>query len=326
MCPSVAELWMKDVVGLGALNLDLIYRVPENFFRGEIQPGIEILGETEQFKYIPQLVEKVGRLEGKSGGGSAANTIVALSRMGFDTGYVGKIGDDSEGRLLLKSLEGVDTSRVRKGKQTGVCISLLSQGGERALLIFPHSNDCLVYSEVDMEYIANTRFLHLSSFAGDTPFYTQRRVIENVPPGLKVSFDPGEFYARRGLEQLLPFLRRSTVVFLTQKEIELLTREHYKAGCQKLLEYGPQIVVCKLAGEGSYVLSREQEIQTPAEQTEVVDKTGAGDVFDAGFLAGLLLEKPLEVCALLANKAAALSLTAPGREKYPGRDFLTRVF
>ncbi|MCK4591056.1 MAG: carbohydrate kinase family protein [Candidatus Latescibacteria bacterium] len=316
---------MKDVVGLGALNLDLIYRVPEDLFPGNIQPGIEVLGETEQLESILQLVRKVGKLEDKSGGGSAANTILALSRMGFDTGYVGKIGNDPEGSFLLKSLKGVDTSKVRNGKQTGVCISLLSESGERALLIFPHSNDCLTYNEVDMEYIANTRFLHLSSFAGDTPFCVQRRVVEDIPPGLKVSFDPGEFYARRGLEQLLPFLKRSFVVFLTRKEVELLTGEHYKAGCRKLLEYGPEVIVCKLAERGSYVLSAEQEIQTPAEQTEVVDKTGAGDVFDAGFLTGLLLEKPLEVCAFLANKAAALSLTAPGRQNYPDKDFLARA-
>ncbi|RKY69115.1 MAG: hypothetical protein DRQ02_02010 [Candidatus Latescibacterota bacterium] len=316
---------MKDVVGLGALNLDLIYRVPDVFWQREIQPGVEILKEGEQLESVLRLVGRAGRLEGKSGGGSAANTMVALSRMGFDTGYVGKIGNDSAGSFLLKSLEGVDTSRIRKGKRTGVCVSLLNQSGERALLIFPHSNDCLAYSEVDMEYITNSRLLHLSSFAGDTPFHTQRRVIENVPPGLKVSFDPGEFYARKGLQQLLPFLRRSFVVFLTRKEIELLTGEHYKTGCRRLLEYGPQIVACKLAQQGSYVVSWEQEIQTSAEQTEVVDKTGAGDVFNAGFLAGLLLEKPLELCALLANKAAALSLTAPGREKYPDRDFLARV-
>ena len=316
---------MKDVIGLGALNLDLIYRVPEDLFPGNIQPGIEVLGETEQLESILQLVRKVGKLEDKSGGGSAANTILALSRMGFDTGYVGKIGNDPEGSFLLKSLKGVDTSKVRNGKQTGVCISLLSESGERALLIFPHSNDYLAYGEVDMKYIANTRFLHLSSFAGDTPFYVQRRVIEDIPPGLKVSFDPGEFYARRGLEQLLPFLKRSFVVFLTRKEVELLTGEHYKTGCRKLLEYGPEVVACKLAEQGSYILSTEQKIQTPAEQTEVVDKTGAGDVFDAGFLAGLLLEKPLEVCAFLANKAAALSLTAHGRQNYPDRGFLARA-
>ena len=90
----------------------------------------------------------------------------------------------------------------------------------------------------------------------------------------------------------------------------------------KLLDAGPELVVCKKGQLGSHIFKTSVDFEIPAERVEVVDRTGAGDVYDAGFLAGLLLELPLDRCAALATKVAARSITGYGRDRYPDRAFL----
>lgn len=336
----------RDVIGFGALNVDLIYDVPREAFsllarfdpsspfqswesssgsaKKGLEPGGEIFGDPEALAPILSLLNRIGRHRSRSGGGSAANTILALSRMGFDVGYVGKVGCDEHGTFLIESLEGVNTDGIVQGDRSGLCLILLDEEGERSNLVFPNANDTLTYDEVELSYIQDTKFLHFTSFVGERPFEAQIKVAQNLPPEIRLSFDPGELYARRGLEQLLPILKNTYILFATDREIQLIMDSPYRGGAKQLLDTGPHIAVCKLGAKGSYVVSSDCEWEIPAQETQVVDKTGAGDVYAAGFLAGLLLERPIAECAHLATEAAALSIGGYGRAQYPDRAFLHR--
>jgi ribokinase len=118
-----------DFIGCGALNLDRLYKVPR------ITTGDEEI-------HIQDMKEEPG--------GSAANTIYALSKLGIGCGFVGAIGDDSEGQLLISSLNqvGVDTSRIKtkKGERTGMVIGIVDKKGERSLYISPGANNLLSLS------------------------------------------------------------------------------------------------------------------------------------------------------------------------------------
>ncbi len=317
---------MKDAVGFGALNVDFIYEV-ENFDFLE-KEGInyklngEIKGEPEDFKLIQDLLSKFGKLRTQSGGGSAANALHALAKMGFAAGYVGKVGSDSYGDILLENLKPVDSSQVCRGSDSGVCLVLLNKIRERTLLVFPNSNDTLTYNEINLDYLKNTRFLHLTSFKSSSPLQAQIRVAEEVYPQVKISFDPGEIYANRGLKEIGSIIERSYIIFLNDKEVKLLLGKSYKEGAKDLLSYGPSVIACKMGAKGSFIASKHEEFDVPGEKVKAVDTTGAGDVYAAGFLAGLLLNYPLYHCALFATKAAALSITGYGREKHPDRQFL----
>ena len=98
--------------------------------------------------------------------------------------------------------------------------------------------------------------------------------------------------------------------------------EDYKEGAKKLLSYGIEIIACTLGKKGSYVLSRDRELEVPADKSEAIDTTGAGDVYTAGFLAGLLKELSLFECARLATRAATQSIKGYGRNSYPDKYFL----
>ncbi len=323
---------MKDVVGFGALNIDLLYEVDFfdlfNFGQVRLEAGKEIQGSDEEFQHLLTLLHRHGRFKGRSGGGSAANTIFALSRMGFNTAFIGKVGEGEDGDFLIHSLEAgkVDTRWVRRNHTSGVCLIMLDKSQDRSIFMRPNANDSLCADEIDVGLFSQSRLLHITSFGGKLPMEAQKAALEHLLPHGKMSFDPGEIYARRGLKEMKPFIERCSVLFVTDKEVSLLTSMGYERGCRNLLSYGPDVVVCKRGKEGSSVLTREEAFMVPAEEVEVVDTTGAGDVYDAGFLAGMILGKPLKDCALFATRVAGKSVTGFGRDCYPRKEDLIEFF
>lgn len=320
---------MFDVIGFGALNLDYIYSVDSLSILSHellLQPGREIFYSERLFPRIRALIEKYGKLKGTSGGGSAANTIFSLARMGFKTGFIGKVGRDEAGDLLLKSLGKVDAGHIRRQGKSGACLIVIDKREDRSIIAFPNTNKTVTIGKKDITAVNKARFLHFSSFVGQKSLSSQIRLVENLPSQVRLSFDPGEIYAGKGLKEISPIIHKSFVLFLTDREIQKLTGKRYKAGCRELLTMGPSILVCKRGREGSYVLSREEEFDVPAEEVPVVDNTGAGDVYNAGFLAGLLMEQPLRPCGLFATRMATKSITGYGRSRYPTYKDLTNFF
>lgn len=317
-----------DVIGFGALNVDLIYQTDSSTIANilkQARVGTETVGVREELYPVLQRLERQGGLRQKAGGGQAANTVVALSRMGFRCGYIGSVGDDEEGAFLLDSLESVDGTGIVKQGRSGICIIMLDETGERTNLVFPNTNDMMSYEQIDLSYASRADLLYFSSFAGDQPLDAQKRLAREVRDGCRIALDPGELYARRGLNALREIIERAEVIFATDTEIESLTGMEYQRGCQQVLATGARIVACKRGPRGSYVASQDAVFEIPALTVNVVDKTGAGDVYAAGFLAGLLKGASLEECARFATHVAAKSITGYGRSKYPDESDLIHL-
>lgn len=291
-----------DVVGFGALNVDRLYRVDR----------IARIGE-----------ERIIRGYSETPGGSAANTIVGLARLGHKVGYVGKVGEDHEGELLIKDLEDEDVDPkgiiISDKCRSGVVIGFVDDSGERTLYVDSGANDTMSLEEVDRKYISSTKFLHLSSFVGEKPFETQKVLLQDVP-NVKVSFDPGELYVRRGLTALLPIFRRCFVVFPNEDELRLLTGKEFVDGARALIEIGVKIVAVKLGERGCYITDGKESFLINSFKVNAVDSTGAGDAFCAGFLHGLLAGHDLRVCGQIANFVAACKI-----EKVGAREGLPRI-
>lgn len=313
---------MTDVLGVGALNVDMLFEV-ESLEIGGVRfvPGGELVAQEGRFDVVLRELGDKGRLLGRSGGGSAANCIFALMRMGFASAFLGTVGEDREGDILLRGMEGVDLGHVRRSGHTGRCVSLLADG-ERSLLVLPNANDMLRVAEEDLALANACKVVHLSSFAGRAALEQQIVLADRLVDDVILSFDPGERYARRGMEEMLPLLRRTDVLFITEREMAWLTGMGAKEGGRRLLDQGPDIVVCKLGSEGSMVITKEDWYRIDPVPVTVVDKTGAGDVYAAGFLVGIMKSWSLRRCGAFASLAAARSITGLGREAYPDRNLL----
>ncbi len=313
-----------DAVGFGALNLDLAYRVDDDLLDDlldelGLQPGDEVWSDDPPDGLLSRL-DRIGQRLGRSGGGSAANTMVALARAGYRVTYIGKVGIDSDAVFLLEDLktERVDLSGIRQGGRSGLCVTLVSSStGDRVLFVFPGTNDTLQYLDVHLSIANQSRILHLTSFVGDTPFEAQKALVAKLDSEVLVSFDPGMIYARRGLSDLRPILERTYVMLPSQSEVEILTGLPWKEGCARLREEGPSVVACTLGARGSFVTSDKGDFYMEALPLSAQDTTGAGDVYAAGFLAGLLDGKPMWHCAKQASVWSSWSATGVGRSGYP---------
>ncbi len=282
-----------DVIGFGALNVDKLYRVNQIAGRGE---------------------ESFITSTSEAPGGSAANTVVGLARLGARTGFIGKVANDHEGQLLLDDFrrEGVNTDGIVVAGQgkSGTVSAFVDKNGERALYVHPSVNDTLTFEEINVEYARQTEFLHLTS-VDEKPFKSQKKLIQRLSD-IRVSLDPGEIYARKGLEKLKPIVKRCSVLVPSEGEVKLLTSKGWKEGAKQLLKVGTEIVAVKLGEKGCYVTNGRQSHAVPPYKTKVVDTTGAGDAFCAGFLYGLLKRKDLYECGRLGNLVASRCIAKMG--------------
>ncbi len=299
---------MIEVVGLGAMNMDLVYQVERILTDGE--------APVERYTPFP--------------GGSAANTIYGLAKLGVRTGLVGAVGNDEEGRLLLEDLKAVavDTEKIKvKGdSRTGTAFCLADRRGRRAIYISPGANSLLTRQDIDLGYINQAKILHLSSFINDKQFDIQKELVSSLAPSLKLSFAPGAIYASKGIDGLAPLLKRTHILFANQNEIRQLTGEEFRGGARQCLKQGCHIVAITL-GKGvtylksrakiasCYITSEDKEFFIEAERMDkklIADTIGAGDAFAAGFLWGVLQGKELEECGYLGDIMARFSITRAG--------------
>ena len=281
-----------EVIGFGALNLDILCMV-------------ERLAKAGEHVAIRDIRE--------FSGGSAANTISGLSRLGVKTGFIGAVGNDSEGRKILDdfSRDGVNLDGIiHLDGRTGVIIGFVDSEGERTLYPYPGVNDRIEIKHINLEYVKKTRFLHLSSFVNEKQFKAQKELVERLEefPEIKISFSPGILYSRRGLKDLLPIIKKSLILFVNETEIEEITGEDYKEGSKTLIDSGTEIVAVTLGKDGCYLRTRNENYHIPAYPTKVIDTTGAGDAFATGFLYGIIQNKRIPYCGRLGNKIASMCI------------------
>jgi len=285
-----------DAVGFGGLNVDKLFKVNK-------------IAAAEEESFIIDCEEACG--------GSAANTIVGLARLGCRVGFIGKVSGDREGTLLFEDFrkEGVDTNGIILSKhgRSGTVMGFVDEKGERALYVDSGVNDTIEFKEIKKEYASQTNFLHLTSFVGEKSFQIQRKLVEILPKTVKLSLDPGELYARKGLAALEPIIKRAFVLMPNLSELELLTKmAHYRKGAELLLKKGVEIVAVKLGSKGCYVTDGKESHLIEAFKVKVVDTTGAGDAFCAGFLYGLISGKSLYECGKLGNFVASRCIVKMG--------------
>jgi ribokinase len=314
-----------EVVGIGAMNMDQLYRVQRILVDGE--------APVKEFSLHP--------------GGSAANSIYGLAKLGIRTGFIGAVGDDEIGRMLVEDLAkvGVDVSqiKVKKGSKTGSALCLSDNQGRRSLYVMPGANSLLEAEDLALDYINQAKMLYLSSFVHESQFELQKRVIAQINPSVKVSFAPGSIYTAKGMPQLAPLLNKTYLLFVNRSEMKQLTGEDFAAGAKKCLEQGCHIVVTTLGNAktklatktnratlAAHILSSEGEylIESRVKQDKpIIDTTGAGDAFATGFLYGFLKGKDWRQCGFLGDIMARFCISKMGaREGLPSLAELSQEY
>lgn len=317
------------IFGCGALNWDIFFEVEdlEKFsFEGfRFFPGEEYVLERKAFFELYEKLKKEATFLAESGGGSSANTIFALSNWGFRCAFIGAVGNDPFGEKILNNWKAlsVETSFILKEGETSLALILLDKKRDRSIIVSPGSaENYLSYENLRISSLRGS-LLHLSSYASKEGEIFQKNLLNNFE-GI-VSFDPGEIYAKKGKAFLKPFLEKTKYLFITDRELQLA-----RLSPVDLLEIGVNTVFIKLGKRGAMALKRNFTTRSsvyPAEK--IVDNTGAGDYFNAGVLAGLLLGLPVDKALDLGLYSASMSLRNFGRKGLLSYDefkiFLSRL-
>jgi len=263
----------------------------------------------------------VDRMELHSGG-CAANTGVALAKLGVRTAIIGKVGDDGFGDFLVRRFEkhGIDAGGVARDTETATSATmvLVHGDGERSFLHYLGANATLRLEDIDWERVRASKVLHIAgalvmpALDGEPTAELLRRA---KAAGVTTAFDTVWDATGRWMERVAPCLPSVDYLLPSYEEARMLAggRETPEEIAQFLLDAGAKVVGLKLGERGSYVAAQDgTSFYTPIFPVEAIDALGAGDAFVAGFLAGVVRDWDLEQCARFATAVGASCVTALG--------------
>ena len=285
-----------DVLVVGELNADLI-------LRGDVTPAF---GQVE--KLIDDATLTIGS--------SSAICACGLARLGLRVAFVGKVGDDKFGRFMLRELtaHGIDTSgiRVAPALKTGLTV-ILSRSVDRAMLTYPGSIAALRFDDIPLSVLDRAHHLHLGSYflldamRPDVPRLFNEAHTHGLTVSLDTNYDPTEKWSG-GLAETL---RRTDIFLPNEAELCAITGKASVDDALAALD-SRLVVAVKLGARGAIVQHAGQRHQADIIPVNVVDTTGAGDSFDAGFIYGHLAGWELQHTLRFANVCGSLSTRAVG--------------
>ena len=300
-----------DVIGFGALNMDKLYKV-------------EAIACKDQESFIKSQKETPG--------GSAANTIIGLSKLNRKTSMIGKIAEDEDGEVIEINLayNGVYTNNLIYSSEgnTGKALCFVDKQGNRAIYVDAGVNDEIKIFEINPRNVNVTKIIHYSSFVGES-FKTQIELLDDLKEDIILSFDPGMLYVEKGLDEIKPILDRTNILLINEAELKILYKKlgdlSIKEIAKQLIESGIETVVVKKGSKGVFAMNTKEECDVKAFESEVVDTTGAGDSFNAGFLYGMLNNFNLKESCTLGNFTASKAIEGKGMEKFPKEEDLKEL-
>jgi ribokinase/sulfofructose kinase len=280
-----------DILAVGGIDVDLVLTVP----------------------HLPTYDEKVmGELVGHLPGGPAANFACAASRLGLRVASLAQVGDDVGGQFIIEDFKrfGVDTRyiTVRPQADSPFTVILIDPTGEKAIVVVPTFK-----AEYPPELLAQV--------------LPQARILNMMPQDHEQFLYLGQIAHHYGVEVMIDVeatvgaQRAQLERMLTQTDIANFNQEGFSAAtgqtpsfeaARELLDHGPHTVIVTRGAGGALVVTRTESAEHPGFKVKPVDTTGAGDTFNAAFLAATLRNEPLAQRLRFANAAAALSVTGMG--------------
>jgi len=305
----------------GALNLDLIFEInsieeARELLNQDLVPGREYVIDQETARELVSRLDTSSCLRYRGGGGSAANTSTILAALGWETTFLGTVGSDPEGDLVLASMEGVGLETLKRRGKTAICIILVARDHrDRIILVAPNNEEGLLLKDAP----GTIPFLHLSSLVSKNGLEFHKGLVKRLKHEAILSMDPGEIYSKKGVDTLSSMLQRTDILFITRDELRMLTGRKDPMAAIPFLRSekdglpGHPMVVMKMGERGAACYFSGKGISASPSKVHVVDNTGAGDAFDAGFLNAWLRGKEPFECLREGVNLAALSLSDWGR-------------
>jgi sugar/nucleoside kinase (ribokinase family) len=300
-----------DILGIGNAIVDVVARTEDTFLsRHDMHKGAMILIDAPTADSIYAAMPS-GR---ESSGGSAANTCAVAAGLGARVAYRGKVADDQLGTVFRHDINAVGvhfpTIPLIGGAPTARCLILVTPDGQRTMNTFLGACVSLTEADVDPGLVAAASVTYLEGYLFDPPAAQAafRKAAEAAhAAGRRVALSLSDaFCVNRHRAAFLDLVANHVdILFANETEITALYERNSFEEAAAAARKDVATAALTRSEAGSLILHGDQTVTVAAEPTKVVDTTGAGDAYAAGFLAGLTAGRSLDLCGRMASIAAA---------------------
>jgi sugar/nucleoside kinase (ribokinase family) len=300
-----------DILGIGNAIVDVVARADEAFLsRHDMHKGAMQLIDTATadalYAAMPAGIE--------SSGGSVANTCAVAAGLGARVAYIGKVADDQLGTVFRHDINAVGvhfpTAPLSGVAPTARCLILVTPDGQRTMNTFLGA--CVTLSEFDVDpaLVAAAKVTYLEGYLFDPPEAQaafKKAAAAAHAAGRKVALSLSDaFCVNRHRAAFLDLVANHVdILFANEAEITALYELNSFEEAAEAARRDVALAALTRSEDGSLILNGSETVKVTAEPTTVVDTTGAGDAYAAGFLAGLTAGKSLEICGRMGSIAAA---------------------
>jgi len=304
---------MTKVLGMGNALVDIITRIDNDKILEEfgLPRGSMTLVDLDTSNYIHS--ETAGMPKTKASGGSAANTIHGLAHLGIETGFIGKVGNDDMGRFFKKDMQvnKIEPILFRSINETGRAMALISKDSERTFATYLGAAVDLSVEDIALNIYQGYDYFYIEGYLVQDRVMFEKALRLAAKAGLKICLDLASYNV---VEENVDFFKSMIseyvdILFANEEEIRALTGLSPEEGAAETYETC-DLVVIKLGAAGSFCVCKEGMVRVGVRTSKAIDTTGAGDLFAAGFIYGLIKELSPEACgkigAILAGRVIEL--------------------
>jgi sugar/nucleoside kinase (ribokinase family) len=295
---------MKKILGMGNALTDILLQIDNEALLTSLhlmKGGMQLV-DTLQSAEISRSVNHFSKI--MVTGGSASNTINGIAKLRGKAGFVGKIGADEVGTFFKNDTiqNGVTPILFESNSPSGRCTVLITPDSERTLCTFLGASSEMTASDLTIDMFQGYDIFHIEGYLVQDHELIRQAVNLAKQAGLTVSLDLASYNV---VEENLDFLQEIIsqfvdIVFANEEEARAFTKLEPDRALHQIAEIC-DIAVVKVGKEGSLIKSGEVEIKIKPRLAKVVDTTGAGDLYAAGFLFGLANDYSLETCGNIGS-------------------------
>lgn len=306
---------MKKVIGIGNALTDILVSMPhDNLLNMHHLPkgSMQLIG----YDFASALQQHVQPMHPNMAcGGSAANTLCGLARMGVPAAFIGKTGTDAYGKKYEEDLilHGVQPHMIKVNDLSGYCTALISPDGERTMATYLGAAASLQAEEISPAMLQGYDILHIEGYLLQNHELIQHTIRLAKQCGMEVSLDMASYNV---VEENLDFLQNIIkeyvdIVFANEEEAYAYTAMNPHKAVEAIAAQC-RIAVVKEGKHGSWVQQGTCQLHADVFDAVRVDTTGAGDLYAAGFLAGYAQNMPLERCARMGSYVSSMIVEVVG--------------
>ncbi|MBU5689768.1 MAG: carbohydrate kinase family protein [Candidatus Aenigmatarchaeota archaeon] len=263
-------------------------------------------------------------------GGSAHNVAYGITSLGRRSGIIGCVGNDEFGKSIVKSLEiaGVDTNGIQySNKPTGKSVVIIGEDNERTILIHRGANDYIDQKKISKEYINLFKYFVFTSVVSDDSIKALDKSLKYaLQSSLTVVANPSASMIVKRKKEFMEFLKRSRIAIMNEEEANILTRKKIPKSLEEIKELGPDTVVVTRGRNGCVAMHGKKLYEQKGFRVKVLDTTGAGDAFTAGFLNSIIRKDSIEYALKYATVCSALNVKSFGAvTNFPSENDIMKI-